>query len=276
MPELPEVETVCRGIAEIKDRTISFAKNYRPNLRIPFPEDLSEILTGATVIQIRRRAKFILIDLDNEMTMIIHLGMSGKITLHHTSPYPTPNKHDHFIMHFGDNLALYYYDPRRFGFVTICPTDALDQHQFLKKLGPEPFANDFNGPMLYDALKQKSTNIKQALLDQHIVAGLGNIYVCEVLYQTKISPKKNSNKITKKQAEALVVAIRDVLNKAIEAGGSTLKDYAKADGDLGYFQHQFLVYGQEDNDCPAPHCSDKISRITQSGRSSFYCPSCQK
>ena len=276
MPELPEVETVCRGIADLQNRQVTFAKNYRPNLRIPFPENLSEDITGHVITQIRRRAKFILIDFDHDITMIIHLGMSGKVRLHYNAPYPECEKHDHFVMHFSDNVALYYNDPRRFGFITTCKTDALDQHQFLKNLGPEPFANDFNAPMLYQTFRGKNTNIKQALLGQHIVAGLGNIYVCEVLYQTHISPEKKACKITKKQTESLVTAIRDVLSKAIDAGGSTLKDYAKADGELGYFQHQFLVYGQEDNDCPARYCSDKIKRITQSGRSSFYCPSCQK
>jgi len=275
MPELPEVETVCRGLAPLIGKTISCVNQRRANLRIPFPDKLATRIETATIISIHRRAKYILIDLDNNQTLIIHLGMSGRVTLYENQNLPTAGKHDHLILTFTDNAAIYYHDPRRFGMVELCPTADLDQHKFFNHLGPEPFSNSFNGPYLYQTLKNKKSVIKQVLLDQTLVCGLGNIYVCEALFHAGIRPTRRAHKITKAESEALVLIIRDVLTKAIEAGGSSLKDFAQANGELGYFQHRWAVYGKENENCPHKNCSSQLKRITQSGRSSFYCPSCQ-
>ncbi|MEH6836952.1 MULTISPECIES: bifunctional DNA-formamidopyrimidine glycosylase/DNA-(apurinic or apyrimidinic site) lyase [Falsihalocynthiibacter] len=283
MPELPEVETVRRGLAPVMEgKTILNADVRRPDLRWPFPPNMAERLTGARVLGLRRRSKYILADLDTRETLLIHLGMSGRMlisgepqgNLHYE--LPTPLKHDHVILDLEGGVRVAFNDARRFGAMDLAPTDTIDAHKLLAKLGPEPLGNDFNGIYLQERLGNKKSPIKSALLDQGIIAGLGNIYVCEVLFRTQISPKTPANTLSKASVNGLVPAIRDVLNEAIESGGSTLKDHRQADGELGYFQHNFKVYGREGEPCLREGCGGTIGRIAQSGRSSFYCSQCQR
>ncbi len=283
MPELPEVETVLRGLMPSMDgKIIERADVRRPDLRWPFPERMGERLSGARITGMRRRSKYMLLDLDRGETLIIHLGMSGRMIVsgapvgefHHVAP--TPLKHDHVIFHMADGARIAFNDARRFGAMDLAPTDALDDHKFIKVLGPEPLGNDFSETHLVKSLAGRRTPIKSALLDQGIVAGLGNIYVCEVLFRTGISPVRLAQDITERDVAKLVPMIRDVLNEAIEAGGSSLKDFRQADGDLGYFQHAFRVYGREGEPCVTEGCDARIERIVQSGRSTFCCLQCQR
>jgi formamidopyrimidine-DNA glycosylase len=283
MPELPEVETVRRGLAPVMEgQQIALAEVNRPDLRWPFPDRMADRLTGARVERLRRRSKYILADLDSEETLLIHLGMSGRMLItgamlgdfHHD--HPAPAKHDHVVFHMGQGARITFNDARRFGAMDLMPTRAAAEHWLMKDLGPEPFANDFNEAYLIDRLKGRNTPIKSALLDQRIVAGLGNIYVCEVLYRAGIHPARKAGQIAEKGVAELVPLIRQVLEEAIAAGGSSLRDYRQADGELGYFQHGFAVYGREGEPCVTPGCSDTIDRIAQSGRSSFFCPQCQR
>ncbi len=277
MPELPEVETVCRGLEpSLTGQVIDYIDQRRPNLRIPFPDNLPKTLKGQTITAIKRRAKYILMTLSNDMTLILHLGMSGKMVIHNDGLLKQNiEKHDHLIFYIQNGVVVTFNDPRRFGLVDICPTDTLDEHRFFIHLGPEPLGNDFNAPLLYAKIKGKKSNIKNTLLDQRIVCGLGNIYVCEALFHAHIAPTRICNTITKPETETLTTCIRDVLNKAIAAGGSSLKNYVQATGELGYFQHSWAVYGREGDPCHADEAHE-IKRVVQSGRSSFYCPSCQK
>lgn len=283
MPELPEVETVMRGLDPVmRDSVIASVDVNRPDLRWPFPVDMKQRLDGARVVGLRRRSKYVLIDLDRGETLIVHLGMSGRMLVtgamiggfHHS--HVAPEKHDHVVFHMQDGARVTFNDPRRFGAMDMVATDQLEQHKFFAKLGPEPLSNSFDAAYLYDSLKGRKSPIKSALLDQRIVAGLGNIYVCEVLFRTGISPLRKAGTLKKQQTEALVPAIRQVLEDAILAGGSSLKDFRRADGELGYFQHRFNVYDQEGAPCPTPECSGEVKRVIQSGRSSFYCPICQR
>ena len=287
MPELPEVETVRRGLAPVMEgKRILRADIRRPDLRWPFPPDMAARLTGATVLRLRRRSKYILADLDTGETLLIHLGMSGRMLVsgaqgrdmpgqfHHQ--HPAPEKHDHVVLDMDGGARVTFNDARRFGAMDLLDADTADAHPLLAVLGPEPFGNAFDGPYLAARLKDRKTPIKSALLDQRIVAGLGNIYVCEVLFRAGISPKRQAGRISAARAEALVPIIRDVLQTAIDAGGSSLRDYRQADGELGYFQHSFQVYGREGAPCMTPGCKATIGRIVQSGRSSFYCPTCQR
>ena len=283
MPELPEVETVRRGLAPVMEGVvIELAEVNRPDLRWPFPESMAERLTGKQILQLRRRSKYILADLDSGETLLVHLGMSGRMTIsghtvgefHH--PHPTRAKHDHVVLHMANGVRITFNDSRRFGAMDLMATGQESDFWLIKDLGPEPLGNEFDGGYLKARLKGRKTPIKTALLDQHIISGLGNIYVCEVLYRAGIHPARKVGELSGKQVESLVPIIRDVLNEAIEAGGSSLKDYRKADGELGYFQHSFAVYDQEGNPCPTPLCETKITRIVQSGRSSFFCPQCQR
>ncbi|WP_317056370.1 bifunctional DNA-formamidopyrimidine glycosylase/DNA-(apurinic or apyrimidinic site) lyase [Roseovarius rhodophyticola] len=283
MPELPEVETVRRGLEPaMTGAKIAKAQVNRPDLRWPFPERMAERLTGATVRGLRRRSKYILADLSSDETLLVHLGMSGRMLVSgdplgqfvHT--HPTPAKHDHVVLDMDNGARITFNDPRRFGAMDLMPTREIDSHPLLAKLGPEPLGNSFDEPYLLRALKAKNTPIKSALLDQRIVAGLGNIYVCEALYRASISPKKRAGGLSKRRAAALVPIIREVLADAIEAGGSSLRDFRQADGELGYFQHRFDVYGREAEPCNRPDCKGTIRRIVQSGRSSFYCAQCQR
>lgn len=300
MPELPEVETVRRGLLPaMEGRVITRAQVNRPDLRWPFPPRMADRLTGARVLTLRRRSKYILADLSTDETLLIHLGMSGRMLIspppisgegqgeggapetretlgewHHH--HPAPEKHDHVILDMEDGTRITFNDARRFGAMDLMPTATAETHPLLAQLGPEPLGNAFDEPYLAARLKGRNTPIKSALLDQHIIAGLGNIYVCETLYRARIHPARKAARISAARAAALVPLIRDVLAEAITAGGSSLRDYRQADGELGYFQHSFQVYGREGEPCLTPGCTDTIRRIVQSGRSSFYCPTCQR
>ena len=283
MPELPEVETVMRGLTPaMAGHVIARADVNRPDLRWPFPDRMAERLTGKQVQSLRRRSKYILADLSSGETLLIHLGMSGRMLIsgdplgQFVHDHPAPEKHDHVVFHMENGARITFNDPRRFGAMDLMDTATADQHKLLSVIGPEPLGNAFDEAYLVAALKGKNTPIKAALLDQRIVAGLGNIYVCEALYRAGISPKRKAGAISKARVAALVPIIRQVLQDAIEAGGSTLRDFKQADGELGYFQHSFDVYGREDDPCRRDGCGGNIKRVVQSGRSSFYCATCQK
>ena len=282
MPELPEVETVRRGLTPaMEGAVIAQADVNRPDLRWPFPDRMAERLTGARVHRLRRRSKYILADLDTDETLLIHLGMSGRMLIsgdplgQFVHEHPAAEKHDHVVLHMGNGARITFNDPRRFGAMDLMDTATAEQHKLLGVLGPEPLGNDFHEAHLIAAFKGKNTPVKSALLDQRIVAGLGNIYVCEALFRCGISPTRKAGRISKARVAALVPIIRQVLADAIEAGGSSLRDFRQADGELGYFQHSFDVYGREGELCRTEGCGAPIARIVQSGRSSFYCRSCQ-
>ncbi|PVA07610.1 bifunctional DNA-formamidopyrimidine glycosylase/DNA-(apurinic or apyrimidinic site) lyase [Thalassorhabdomicrobium marinisediminis] len=283
MPELPEVETVRRGLApSLEGQVIARAEVNRPDLRWPFPERMADRLTCARVLALRRRSKYLLADLSTGETLIIHLGMSGRMTVsgdplgqfHHD--HPAPAKHDHVVLHMENGARVTFNDARRFGAMDLAPTDQLDAHWLIKPIGPEPLGNAFNEDYLVGALATRNTPIKAALLDQRIVAGLGNIYVCEALYRARINPKRKARSLSKARVASLVPIVREVLSEAIAAGGSSLRDYRQADGELGYFQHGFQVYDREGAPCRTEGCTGTIARIPQSGRSTFYCPKCQR
>ena len=281
MPELPEVETVRRGLAPAMEGcVIAQADVNRPDLRWPFPERMAERLSGAKVERLRRRSKYILADLDTQETLLIHLGMSGRMTVsgdplgQFVHDHPAAEKHDHVVFHMANGARITFNDPRRFGAMDLLPTGG--SHKLLDVLGPEPLGNDFHEAHLCQAFDDKNTPVKSALLDQRIVAGLGNIYVCEALFRARISPIRKAGQISKQRVAKIVPIIRDVLQEAIEAGGSSLRDFRQADGELGYFQKKFDVYGREGAPCHTSDCNDVVSRVVQSGRSSFYCRSCQR
>lgn len=287
MPELPEVETVRRGLAPVMDgRRILRAENRRPNLRFPFPEGFAERLTGVRVERLDRRAKYLLMRLESGETLLAHLGMSGRFTIHESGDPERPGafvhapatseKHDHVVFDMEGDVRIIFNDPRRFGFMTLFETDAEDRVPFLEGLGPEPNSNEFSGPFLRARLKGKKAPLKAALLDQRVVAGLGNIYVCEALHRAGLSPRRKAGTLGPKRAERLAQAVRQVIDAAIAAGGSSLKDFASADGELGYFQHSFQTYGREGEACARAGCAGVIHRIVQSGRSTFFCPTCQR
>lgn len=283
MPELPEVETVRRGISPAMEGAI-FEKVQvnRPDLRWPLPERMKERLEGARVQGLRRRSKYILIDLDRGETLLIHLGMSGRILVsgdpmgRFVQEHPAAEKHDHVVFDMSSGARVIYNDPRRFGAMDLIPTTQLETHKLLSVLGPEPLGNAFNEDVLYAKSSAKNSPIKSVLLDQSVVAGLGNIYVCEALFRAGIDPRRKANRVSKERIEKLTGHIRDVLSEAIEAGGSSLKDYRQADGELGYFQHNFDVYGREGGPCRNGGCKGLVQRVVQSGRSSYFCPSCQR
>jgi formamidopyrimidine-DNA glycosylase len=296
MPELPEVETVRRGLQPfVEGATIAKAVLNRPNLRFPFPENLVSKIEGSTVTALERRAKYLIWHLDNEQSLIAHLGMSGSFRIVAEEDY-TPGAfhharsvakaHDHFMLsmqrHGKADTRIVYNDPRRFGFLLMTPTIELHQHKLIRDIGLEPLGNSFDGDAVFERYNHKSTTLKAALLDQSLIAGIGNIYACEALWAAKLSPlraagslkKKNGKKL--RQADDLADAIRNVLTRAIEAGGSTLRDHRQADGELGYFQHSFNVYGRTGAPCHHLGCTNLIERIIQNGRSTFFCASCQK
>ncbi|HEV8034677.1 bifunctional DNA-formamidopyrimidine glycosylase/DNA-(apurinic or apyrimidinic site) lyase [Yoonia sp.] len=283
MPELPEVETVKAGIAPVMEgRVIARAEVNRPDLRWPFPERMAERLTGQRVLGLRRRSKYILVDLESAETLLIHLGMSGRMLVsgqmigefHH--PHPAPAKHDHVVFHMENGARITFNDARRFGAMDLMQTARQDDHWLIRDLGPEPLGNAFNETYLVERLKGRNTPIKSALLDQRIVSGLGNIYVCEVLFRAGIHPARKAGRISAARAASLVPLIRDVLSEAIAAGGSSLRHYRQSDGELGYFQHVFQVYDRAGKPCVTHGCDKTITRIVQSGRSSFFCPQCQR
>jgi formamidopyrimidine-DNA glycosylase len=283
MPELPEVETVKAGIAPVMTgQLIAKAEVNRPDLRWPFPENMADRLTGRRVLGLRRRSKYILVDLDSAETLLIHLGMSGRMLVSGAAqgafyhPHPAPAKHDHVVLHMDGGARITFNDARRFGAMDLMPTAAQDDYWLIRDLGPEPLGNAFDETYLVARLKGRNTPIKSALLDQRIVAGLGNIYVCEVLFRAGIDPRRKAGQIAARRVASLVPLIRDVLNEAIAAGGSSLRDYRQSDGELGYFQHGFQVYDREGAPCVTPDCARPISRIVQSGRSSFFCAQCQR
>lgn len=279
MPELPEVETVRRGLApRLEGRRLRRVVQRRPDLRWPLPEKFADRLTGRRVLEVGRRAKYLQILLDGGEVLLVHLGMSGRMVL---SPAPVgdPEPHDHVILETEDGQAVRFNDPRRFGMMDLVPVDQMDRHRLLATLGPEPLGDAFTPEHLADALAGRRTPIKSALLDQRIVAGLGNIYVCEALFQARLSPRRLAANVQAAQTVHLVAAVRDVLTRAIAAGGSSIRDYVQADGELGYFQHAWAVYGREGERCPGCRCGggdSAIQRIVQSGRSTFYCPTRQR
>ncbi len=280
MPELPEVETVRRGLSPaMQGRVIVLAEVNRPDLRWPLPEGMAARLTGARVMQLRRRSKYILADLDTGESLLIHLGMSGRMLVSGVTlgafhlDHPAPQKHDHVVLHMEGGARVTFNDARRFGAMDLVASARETAHWLLAGLGPEPFGNDFHEEYLIAALKGRKSPIKTALLDQHVVAGLGNIYVSEVLHRAGIDPRRIAGRIAVRRIATLVGLIREVLSEAIEAGGSSLRDHRQADGELGYFQHSFRVYDREGEACP--QCGGTIRRIVQSGRSSYFCPACQ-
>jgi formamidopyrimidine-DNA glycosylase len=283
MPELPEVETVKAGIAPVMvGHVIAQAQVNRPDLRWPFPDRMTERLTGQRVLGLRRRSKYILVDLESAETLLIHLGMSGRMLIsgHMVGDFrhvhPAPAKHDHVVFEMDSGVRITFNDARRFGAMDLMNTATQDDHWLIRDLGPEPLGNAFNETYLIERLKGRNTPIKSALLDQRIVSGLGNIYVCEVLFRAGIHPKRKAGQISAKRVTTLVPIIRQVLSEAIAAGGSSLRDYRQSDGELGYFQHVFQVYDREGQLCATLGCDRIIQRIVQSGRSSFFCPQCQR
>ena len=280
MPELPEVETVRQGLADVLEgRRLHRVQAMRPDLRFPLPENFEGRLSGRQVEKLARRGKYLLIHLQERLTLIAHLGMSGRFRIFNTSPPPL-ERHDHVVFEAEGGISVRFNDPRRFGFMDLADTDTLAGHKMLKNMGPEPLANNFNGPVLAAALKGRKSPIKAALLDQSVIAGMGNIYVSEALFRAGLSPKRKSGTVQGGRAENLARAIRDVLNEAIAAGGSSLRDHRQPSGELGYFQHSFAVYGCTGQPCPGCTCDPTrtggIRRITQSGRSTFYCAAKQR
>jgi len=271
MPELPEVETTVRGLARLLDGAVlARVTTRRADLRRPFPPELAQALTGARVTGLGRRAKYGLVHVDRGQTMVFHLGMSGRWRIEPDAI----GKHDHLVLETGSGHVLALCDPRRFGSVDLVETARLDQWPPFAALGPEPLSDTFSPAHLAAALKGRIAAIKLLLLDQRIVAGLGNIYVCEALYRARIHPERAGGQVGKAALQRLVPAIKAVLAEAIEAGGSTLRDYARPDGELGYFSKQFDVYGREGAACRS--CAGDVKRIVQGGRSTWFCPDCQK
>lgn len=280
MPELPEVETVTRGLRPFMEGSVfEGVEVNRKDLRFPFPRAFAKRLKGAQVESLTRRAKYVLGALSTGETLIMHLGMSGRFTIDEQS-----QKHEHVVFHMSGHMSghmtgshrIGYIDPRRFGLMDLTRSDRLSDHKLFAKMGIEPLGNALSGALLTELFKGKKAPIKAALLDQRLIAGLGNIYVCEALFRSGISPKRQAANVVGKRATRLAPVIRQVLEEAVEAGGSTLKDYAQVDGELGYFQHAFQVYGREGEPCLTEGCGAPIKRLVQSGRSTFYCSACQR
>jgi formamidopyrimidine-DNA glycosylase len=293
MPELPEVETVRRGLEPaMVGARLDRVEQRRPDLRFPFPADFRERLEGRTVEALGRRAKYLLADLDGGDVLVMHLGMSGRFTVampatgetapgrfHHAGG--KDSVHDHVVLHLSNGATIVYNDARRFGFMTIIPRTQLASHSLFRAMGLEPLGNALDGAALAGLFAGKRAPLKAALLDQTLVSGLGNIYVCEALHRAGLSPRRAAGSLVGaagkpgRRAERLATVIREVLTEAVEAGGSSLRDYAQTDGSLGYFQHRFRVYDREGQPCPAPECAGVVRRTVQSGRSTFYCGVCQ-
>src|ERR1700749_890735 len=293
MAELPEVETVRRGLQPVMEGAkILHAEARRKDLRFPFQKDFVARLDGQTVTGLGRRAKYLMADLSSGDVLLMHLGMSGSFRVvnddHGTTPgrFPHPRSedraHDHVVFHMSSGAAIVFNDPRRFGYMKIIGRRAIEEEPLLKGLGPEPLGNEFDADMLARSCANKKTSLKAALLDQRVVAGLGNIYVCEALYRARLSPRRIAATLATKKGEPtdharrLVEAIHAVLNEAIKAGGSSLRDHRQANGDLGYFQHSFQVYDREGETCRTNGCAGIVKRFNQNGRSTFWCPKCQK
>jgi formamidopyrimidine-DNA glycosylase len=291
MPELPEVETVRRGLTPaMRGARIDKVELRRADIRFPFPPSFAKRLTGQRILDLKRRAKYLLFELDGGETLIAHLGMSGSFRIEKTVT-STPGKfhherskdpkHDHVVLTLDNGWIVTYNDPRRFGFMDLGPTETLEQHPRVRGLGAEPLAPEFDAHRLAKLFAGSRAPLKSALLDQKRIAGLGNIYVSEALFRARLSPRKpasilaNARGAPTKAATAVAKAIRDVLEEAVEAGGSTLRDHRQANGELGYFQHVFKVYDREGLPCARNSCRGIVARITQSGRSTFYCSKCQ-
>jgi formamidopyrimidine-DNA glycosylase len=293
MPELPEVETVRRGLQPAMEGSkIVRAEARRKDLRFPFQKDFTARLDGQVVTGLGRRAKYLMADLASGDVLLMHLGMSGSFRVLKEHGEQTPGQfhhprsddraHDHVVFHMSSGSAVVFNDPRRFGYMKIIARNALEDEPLLKGLGPEPLGNEFDAAMLARSCAGKKTSLKAALLDQRVVAGLGNIYVCEALFRAHLSPKRQASTLATKQheptdhAKRLVTAIHAVLNQAIKAGGSSLRDHRQTSGELGYFQHSFQVYDREGEKCQSGGCGGIVKRFTQNGRSTFWCPKCQK
>jgi formamidopyrimidine-DNA glycosylase len=288
MPELPEVETVRRGLADVMEgRRVERVEVRRHDLRIPVPEDFDQRLQGRTLEKLGRRAKYLVGEFDDGTVLLAHLGMSGRMIIE------TPDdavrepgtfardpgnhaKHEHIVFHVGNGTVIRFSDPRRFGLMTLTDRESFADHKLISHLGPEPTGEDFTGAVLAARLLGKKTPIKAALLDQRVVAGVGNIYACEALYAAGISPRRQAATVQGRRADRLATAIRDVLGEAIAAGGSSLRDHVAPTGELGYFQHSFKVYGRTGEPCPGCDCGQSVQRIVQSGRSTFYCAKRQR
>jgi len=293
MPELPEVETVRRGLQPVMEgQRIVRAETRRGDLRFPFQKDFAARLEGRVVTGLGRRAKYLMADLDSGDVLLMHLGMSGSFRVILPEGESTPGEflyprsenraHDHVVFHMASGATISFNDPRRFGYMKIIRRIEADSEPLLRGIGPEPLGNEFDAAMLARSCVGKKTSLKAALLDQRVVAGLGNIYVCEALFRSHLSPKRNASTLANRKreptdhAKRLVNAIHAVLNAAIKAGGSSLRDHRQTDGELGYFQHSFLVYDREGQPCKTPKCGGPVKRFTQNGRSTFWCPTCQK
>ena len=288
MPELPEVETVMTGLRPaLEGHRFTDVQTRRKDLRIPFPKDFAKRLKGRKVKRLWRRAKYIMADLDKGETLVIHLGMSGRMSVyakghsgrigqfHYDMPPDETGKHDHVIFETDAPARVVFNDHRRFGLMTLVDSDRVEEHKLFKDVGVEPLSGDFDAAFLKAALKNKKTSIKSALLDQRLIAGLGNIYVCEGLWRARISPRRRASRVKPAEIATLVTAIKEVLREAVKAGGSSLRDHKQVHGELGYFQHHFAVYGRKGKLCQRAD-DGVIKRIVQGGRSSFYCPVCQK
>lgn len=274
MPELPEVETVCQGLLKAtQGLKIAEVVCRRDALRFPLPKGFAAHLSGRRIESIGRRAKYILLRLSGGETLIVHLGMSGRLFID-SDKKKDHAKHDHVIFYFNDGTVVRFNDPRRFGLMDIAANDGIATHKLFKHLGAEPLDEEFSGTYLHAQLQRRKIAVKLAIMDQKLVVGVGNIYASEALYDARISPNRPAHKVTAKEAARLQQSIKKVLRLAIKSGGSSLRDYVRADGELGYFQHHFKTYGREGEKCP--NCKGLISKIIQGGRSSFYCPKCQK
>lgn len=291
MPELPEVETVRLGLQPaLEGHRFTKVETRRGGLRIPFPPHFAERLKGRKVKRLWRRAKYLLAELDSGETLVMHLGMSGRMSVYAEGKErklgqyvyePAPpeaghGKHDHVVMETDAPARIVFADHRRFGLMTLVETARLDEDKLFKGIGPEPLSDDFDAKYLSAALKGKKTPIKSAILDQRVIAGVGNIYACEALFRAGVSPKRIAAKVSHEQSVKLTHAIKSVLKDAVKAGGSSLRDYHKADGELGNFQHHFAVYDRAGKPCSKKGCKGTVKRIVQAGRSTFYCPACQK
>ena len=281
MPELPEVETVRRGLTPaMQGKIIERLDVNRPDLRFPFPDQFKARVEGASITHMGRRAKFLVTELSTGDALIMHLGMSGRFTVNdaptadfHVDPGTNP-AHDHVVFHMQGGATVTYNDPRRFGFMELWPIKDLDAYPRIEHLGPEPLSNHFSAAYLDEQLRGKNTPIKSALLDQAIIAGLGNIYVCEALFRAGISPRRKASSVVGKRSARLAPAINEVIAEAIAAGGSSISDFASASGELGYFQKHFAVYDREGEPCDT--CPSSLKRIVQSARSTFFCSKCQR
>lgn len=286
MPELPEVETVRRGLQPaLEGQRLTSVKANRPDLRLPLPDGFVQRLTGSVVLSLDRRAKYLLAPLDRGDTLVMHLGMTGRFEIEGSdksrpgafrTAVAADDKHAHVVFETEAGCRITYYDPRRFGFMSLVETTGLVDHPWFKGMGPEPLGPGLTAAYLGSAFAGRKQSPKTLLLDQRIVAGLGNIYVCEALHRARISPKVPAGQIGRARISALVEAIKAVLIEAIAAGGSTLRDFAASDGALGYFQHTFRVYGREGEPCVREGCKGVVARIVQGGRSTFFCPVCQR